>query len=353
MLTNKTEEKQKLKESKGITLIALVITIIVLLILAGVAIATLTGENGILTQANKGKIKSNIAELKESIELQRQAMIIENEGKDNKTASEFIDYLVKKEILEEDRLTFKKNSEYQLIPNGYIKSGDDVVEKVNLTSYISSQEDTILNTQRTFNCYDGDIMGIVNVTVSGQPFTALHINAREAPEGYKFAYWINMNGDIVSYDSEFKWKCKDIKTIPISENFCAVYVPKEEPILIEPIIAFTATKGPAVVEKSFGTYFCNVITKTVKPSYVNEITILRTPEDKNRKMLTLENVNNDTIKKRTFSNLNVSDYTLYYYINLGQTAANRTHSFRACLKYIVDGKEYIKYSNTLTYDYIE
>ena len=41
------------KKNNGITLIALVITIIVLLILAGVTIATLTGENGILTRANE------------------------------------------------------------------------------------------------------------------------------------------------------------------------------------------------------------------------------------------------------------------------------------------------------------
>ena len=40
---------------KGITLIALVITIVVLLILAGVSIAMLIGENGIVTQANKAK----------------------------------------------------------------------------------------------------------------------------------------------------------------------------------------------------------------------------------------------------------------------------------------------------------
>ena len=45
--------KTKFKENKGITLIALVITIIVLLILAGVSIAMLTGENGILTQAQR------------------------------------------------------------------------------------------------------------------------------------------------------------------------------------------------------------------------------------------------------------------------------------------------------------
>ncbi|MCI8636954.1 MAG: hypothetical protein HFJ36_03755, partial [Clostridia bacterium] len=41
----------KPKKEKGITLIALVITIIVLLILAGIAIATLTGENGILNKS--------------------------------------------------------------------------------------------------------------------------------------------------------------------------------------------------------------------------------------------------------------------------------------------------------------
>ena len=41
------------KKNNGITLIALVITIIVLLILAGVTIATLTGENGILTRASE------------------------------------------------------------------------------------------------------------------------------------------------------------------------------------------------------------------------------------------------------------------------------------------------------------
>ncbi|MFR3782860.1 MAG: hypothetical protein ACLTXR_03385 [Clostridia bacterium] len=52
MITIKTAKKQKLKESKGITLIALVITIIVLLILAGVTIGiTLTGDNGMLGKA--------------------------------------------------------------------------------------------------------------------------------------------------------------------------------------------------------------------------------------------------------------------------------------------------------------
>ena len=44
------------KKEKGITLIALVITIIVLLILAGVTVATLTGDNGLLTKTGAGGI---------------------------------------------------------------------------------------------------------------------------------------------------------------------------------------------------------------------------------------------------------------------------------------------------------
>lgn len=57
------------KKEKGITLIVLVITIIVLLILAGVTIATLTGDNGILTKANEAKESTEIETEKEIIEL--------------------------------------------------------------------------------------------------------------------------------------------------------------------------------------------------------------------------------------------------------------------------------------------
>ena len=64
------EQKRMQKNSKGITLIALVITIIVLLILAGVTIATLTGDNGILTQAGKAKDKTTEAESIERVQVE-------------------------------------------------------------------------------------------------------------------------------------------------------------------------------------------------------------------------------------------------------------------------------------------
>ena len=65
----KSINKKMYNERKGITLIALVITIIVLLILAGISIATLTGDNGILTKAMEANNKTKEANLKEELEL--------------------------------------------------------------------------------------------------------------------------------------------------------------------------------------------------------------------------------------------------------------------------------------------
>ena len=55
----KIQDRIKTKGNKGITLIALVITIIVLLILAGVTIAALSGDNGILRRATEAKEQTN------------------------------------------------------------------------------------------------------------------------------------------------------------------------------------------------------------------------------------------------------------------------------------------------------
>ena len=60
---------KKKKNTRGITLIALVISIIVLLILAGVTIAALSGDNGILTRAKEAKEKTEQAQKEEGSSL--------------------------------------------------------------------------------------------------------------------------------------------------------------------------------------------------------------------------------------------------------------------------------------------
>lgn len=55
------------KQDKGITLVALVVTIIVLLILGGVNAKMLAGENGILAQATKTSLYTDLSQTKEQI----------------------------------------------------------------------------------------------------------------------------------------------------------------------------------------------------------------------------------------------------------------------------------------------
>ena len=78
----KEQRETRRKQANGITLIALVITIIVLLILAGVSIAMLTGENGILTQAQNASKQTEIAEEKEQIALAYNGAVTEKQSTD-------------------------------------------------------------------------------------------------------------------------------------------------------------------------------------------------------------------------------------------------------------------------------
>ena len=82
---------KKFRKNYGITLIALVITVIVLLILAGVTIATLTGDNGILTRASEGKEKTEEAqreELKHLTALEAATNLKDTTHIDNSTGEE-------------------------------------------------------------------------------------------------------------------------------------------------------------------------------------------------------------------------------------------------------------------------
>ena len=70
---------KKLKNKNGVTLIALAVTIIIMLILAGVTISMLTGNSGITTNASKAKTKSYLADIKEEYELYLSEKRMEDE----------------------------------------------------------------------------------------------------------------------------------------------------------------------------------------------------------------------------------------------------------------------------------
>ena len=111
------------KNSKGITLIALVITIIVLLVLAGATLAMISGENGILKKVVQAKESTQKASVEERIGLAIQSAIAVDYNKHGKITREtLISELEKNDLLEENleeiedgKWVLSKNGEEYLI----------------------------------------------------------------------------------------------------------------------------------------------------------------------------------------------------------------------------------------------
>ena len=138
--------KGKMKSTKGITLIALVVTIVVLLILAGVSINLVIGNNGIIRKAGDARNANKYATIKDEYELYKSNQYIESVtgGSGGKTFPEFLADLKNRGILTDEDIA-QINSENKLTigdkyeisfaktlydevtdPNGSIKIGDYV-----------------------------------------------------------------------------------------------------------------------------------------------------------------------------------------------------------------------------------
>ena len=97
--------KKIFKSTKGITLIALVVTIIILLLLAGVSIAMLTGNNGILTQGQRAKEETRIAGVEEVVKLYKQGKYIDSTtGSVTENADEMLENLKGQKLVSEDEI---------------------------------------------------------------------------------------------------------------------------------------------------------------------------------------------------------------------------------------------------------
>ena len=128
--------KTKFKNAKGITLIALVITIIVLLILAAISIATLTGDNGILKKAGDAKTQTEQAKADENLKI----AIAGSYGTDGKLNLKDL-----KDNLENQEIDYDKNNTgfpLEVTVNGEKKKID---ENGNVTVKLESVADSKTN----------------------------------------------------------------------------------------------------------------------------------------------------------------------------------------------------------------
>ena len=91
--------KNKFSENKGITLISLIITILVMLILASVSISMIVGENGVIVRSEEAKKKMKIAEIIEKANLLGSALITQKKANNNPSLANVVTF--RDELLKE------------------------------------------------------------------------------------------------------------------------------------------------------------------------------------------------------------------------------------------------------------
>ena len=127
------------KENMGITLIALVITIIVLLILSGIVIGTLNGNNGIIENTNKAKRDTEISDWEEKIEI----AIVKTEGaKNNPTMDDIIEELIEDEIISDSSKVNMETGAITTNEPSYIIEGklDDYIKGITADMIANSED---------------------------------------------------------------------------------------------------------------------------------------------------------------------------------------------------------------------
>ena len=94
-----------LKNKKGITLIALVVTIVVLLILAGVTISLLLDENGIIAKSKDARIGTRASQVEDEVGMWKQHNFINKESNQaQENADTMLANLISRKLLTEDEI---------------------------------------------------------------------------------------------------------------------------------------------------------------------------------------------------------------------------------------------------------
>ena len=145
-----------LRKKNGITLIALVVTIIVLLILAAVSISAVVGENGIAIKAKNSKIQTRAGNVKEARDLwwSEQDMDRDLDENNAQTLEEVVNDLVSKEQLTEDEKDqILGNEEKGIKATGKVTIGTMTIVFNRYPMQVGDYVDYIPDS----NTYDGDL----------------------------------------------------------------------------------------------------------------------------------------------------------------------------------------------------
>ena len=180
---------QKINKQKGITLIALVVTIIVLLILAGISIATLTGENGLITKTNSAKEKTKQAEAEERVKIE----VLGSYGTDGKIDIDLLNNNLKAHIT---GLTY----------NGNKLSESNKIERLPATVVVDGYKIEIAENGRvTVKRKTGEVKENEFVA-DGSWNGKSHVNTPKLLKGMTGVYWDDNGQEVdVTKDNQENW----------------------------------------------------------------------------------------------------------------------------------------------------
>lgn len=159
----------KYKSEKGITIMALIVTVIVLLILSTVTITTLTGQDSLVSSVEKQRSEVLQMEAKQEVEIAAEKIKLANASNKKLTASEFSGQLQEKLQINDITATVEpEGGGYKVKYNGY--TFDYYYDYIEVT----------------FDANDGSVTTNNKIVEYGQPYGELPVPTRV---GYDFAGW--------------------------------------------------------------------------------------------------------------------------------------------------------------------
>ena len=191
----------KNKKSKGITLIALVITIVILLILSGITIATLTGENGLFARSKQAKQSQIESEMKEKLNLSIQTLQVEKlaQAKLEDITQEWLlqkmpEYnpILAENIEDIKKVILKKDA---IIKTFLINEKLNIIELENEKESSNEEKDSLINVVK--NIHDS---GYYNIVVSDEQYN-IHLYVLKGNQKWETNQIFGDESDVANEES--------------------------------------------------------------------------------------------------------------------------------------------------------
>ena len=226
----------RLENNNGITLIVLVITIVLLIILSGISINLVFGENGIIQRAQNASKSQTIAQIQEKLELEKVAIASKNDGIALKNI--YLEHIKSKGIInDEDIEEISANNAYITVNGQHIflieqeenknlkieyigKAGTDIKRPI-ITEVIAAE--TTVTIKATDEA--SGIVGYNITTVDERPTefiecentTSLDVTIENKPQGITYYVWVKDAAGNISLSKSAYYNKQTIKGDSITD----------------------------------------------------------------------------------------------------------------------------------------